>query len=236
MPDSYIYGDFLLTVMGAPVSIALGWGVIIYTSMVTAERLGVARKIRPYLVALLALNIDLSMDIIAIREGFWSWSLNGYWYGVPAGNLVGWFIVAFSFSYFIYYFRENQKLKLIYPIICMILSLIILTIIELIEIYFLWPIIIEYMPYFVVVVFILGFSLIYVLLNKGQLKKDNEFDWIVVSIPACFHGLFLTLLLIGDYKTPSHILISLSMLIVGIYVYLLPYLDTIRKKFRTKFS
>ena len=75
LPHSYIYGDFLVTFLGAPVAIALGWGVIIYTAMATVDKLGVAHKTRPHLVALLALNIDLSMDVIAIREGLLAWNI-----------------------------------------------------------------------------------------------------------------------------------------------------------------
>src|SRR6266704_834612 len=47
---------------------------------------------------LLALTIDLSMDAIAIRLGFWTWRQAGPWFGVPLGNFYAWFIVVFGFS------------------------------------------------------------------------------------------------------------------------------------------
>ena len=228
--QSYIYGDFLVKILDAPVAVALGWGVIIYTSMATAERLGSVQKIRPFLVALLVVNIDLSMDAIAIREGFWAWGgSNGFWFNVPASNFICWFVAAFSFSYFIYYFRKNQKLKTFYPILCLILSLITLIIVEIIMIYWLLPAIRNPFYTFVLVVYILDLSLIYVIMKKGQLKKDNELDWIVISIPTGFHLFFLVLLLVRDYKTPELIIVSVSMTIIGLYAHLLPSISALRK-------
>jgi uncharacterized membrane protein len=50
--------------------------------------------------ALLALLIDLSIDAIAIRRGYWQWTipLNAGWFGVPADNLSAWMFVVFFFS------------------------------------------------------------------------------------------------------------------------------------------
>ncbi|HWQ19471.1 MAG TPA: hypothetical protein VN455_06795, partial [Methanotrichaceae archaeon] len=50
---------------------------------------------------LLALNIDLSMDAVAIRLGMWDWG-NGFdyqYFGVPYNNFWAWFWVVFSFSF-----------------------------------------------------------------------------------------------------------------------------------------
>ena len=231
LSPNYTYGDFLLMVSGVPVAIGIGWACIIYASMATVDRLNVAEKIRPFMVALLALNIDLQMDPIAVQEGLWTWKgATGFWFGVPASNFIGWFVVAFSFSYFIYYFRKNQKLKLFYPILCLILSLIVLAIVGVIEVYWLLPAIRNPFYTFILVVFILSISLIIVLLKKGKLKKDNKLDWIRISIPIGFHLFFLALLLSRDYKTTELILVSVSMMIVGAYAHLLPYLNVIKKR------
>ena len=44
--------------------------------------------------------IDLSVDAIAIRRGYWQWTipLNAGWFGVPADNLSAWMFVVFFFS------------------------------------------------------------------------------------------------------------------------------------------
>jgi hypothetical protein len=55
---------------------------------------------RPVLDGLLALNIDLALDAVAIRFGFWDWGqgLKLQYFGVPYANFWAWFWVIFSFS------------------------------------------------------------------------------------------------------------------------------------------
>jgi hypothetical protein len=56
---------------------------------------------RPVLDGLLALNIDLALDAIAIRLGFWDWG-QGFqfqYFGVPYANFWAWFWVIFFFSF-----------------------------------------------------------------------------------------------------------------------------------------
>jgi uncharacterized membrane protein YeaQ/YmgE (transglycosylase-associated protein family) len=55
---------------------------------------------RPFLDGLLALNIDLAMDVIAIRLGLWSWDIDptSEYFGVPFANFWAWYWVIFSFS------------------------------------------------------------------------------------------------------------------------------------------
>ena len=71
---AYVYGHFLIMIFGAvPLCIGVSWGMIIYTAMETSDRFALPWYLRPILDALLALTIDLSMDAIAIRLGFWTW-------------------------------------------------------------------------------------------------------------------------------------------------------------------
>lgn len=232
MSNSYIYGDFTLKIFEAPISVSLAWGVIIYTAMVTVERLEVGQKARPFMVALLALNIDLSMDAIAIREGLWMWEKEAsfFWFDVPSVNFLSWFIVAFSFSFFIYYFRKNKKVKKFYPILCLFLSLIILFLVEIFQILWLLPTINDSYIIFVIVIYICVISLIIVVLKKGVLKKNNNLDFISSFLPIGFHLYFLLLLLFSDYKTLELVIVSLSMTLIGIYVHFLPSMDIIKKR------
>ena len=56
--------------------------------------------------ALLALNLDMSMDTVAYRMHFWNWDWSGTgrnpftadWFGIPYGNFVGWITLVFSYS------------------------------------------------------------------------------------------------------------------------------------------
>jgi uncharacterized membrane protein len=89
---------YLFDVFGVPLAIAFGWSAIIYAGTSTARAYGVPLRSLPGFVALYALHIDLSMDAIAIRVPFWTWTPPGPWFGVPLGNFFGWFCVAFLFA------------------------------------------------------------------------------------------------------------------------------------------
>lgn len=69
--------------------------------------------------ALLAINIDLSMDTVAYRLHMWHWNWQGtgfnpltaQWFGVPYGNFYGWPIVIFFYSYFSRLFEKLIAVK-----------------------------------------------------------------------------------------------------------------------------
>jgi hypothetical protein len=214
---SYTYGDFLVKIYNAPLAIGIGWALIIYTAMATVDRLKVKCKVRPFVAALLALNIDLSMDAVAIREGFWHWEEHGLWFGVPLGNFFAWFIVVFSFTYFIYRFRKVQTLRNFYPILSMGLSLIVLLVLDDI-----WTFYLTQPERIFILPSMLLLSTGYAFFNKGRIEKSNKFDWAVILVPSVFHMFFLALLLVREYRMVALILISSLMLMTGLYVHLLP--------------
>lgn len=97
---AYKYGQFLLMVLDVPLCIGVAWGSIIYSVMEYSNATSLPLWARPLLDALLALNIDLAMDAVAIRFGFWDWGqgLNFQYFGVPYANFWAWFWVVFCFS------------------------------------------------------------------------------------------------------------------------------------------
>ena len=100
---SYHYGNGFKMMLGrVPVSIALLWAVIVSGAMAVSDAAGLPEAVKPFFDALLAVWMDLSLDAIAIRTGFWSWviPLDQGWFGVPAGNLYAWMWVAFLYSFF----------------------------------------------------------------------------------------------------------------------------------------
>ncbi|MBI4549817.1 MAG: carotenoid biosynthesis protein [Candidatus Omnitrophica bacterium] len=100
---TYRYGEgFLLKLGNAPLAIAFLWGLILLSSMAISDRLRIPEFSKPFLDGLLALLIDIGVDAIAIRIGYWTWTLprSEGWFGVPAGNLYAWMWVAFWFSFF----------------------------------------------------------------------------------------------------------------------------------------
>src|SRR5437868_2132415 len=70
---AYQYGHFLIMFGPVPLAIAVGWGIILYSAMAFADALALPAWAAPALVGLLGLNIDLSMDAIAIRLQMWQW-------------------------------------------------------------------------------------------------------------------------------------------------------------------
>jgi uncharacterized membrane protein len=130
LAHTYSYsGNFLIQVMHVPLVIGAGWAVIIYCAMLLSDEYNVPWQLKPFLDALTALMLDLSMDAIAIRLGFWHWAipLNQEWYGVPFENLAGWIFVVFSFSFLMRFLRmlntdrlSTKMLAIFSPIIAYI--------------------------------------------------------------------------------------------------------------------
>jgi hypothetical protein len=98
--DAYHYGRFLIMIGDVPLCIAVAWGSIIYSVMEFADATSLPRWARPVLAGLLALNIDLALDAVAVRLELWDWgrSLAFQYYGVPYANFLAWFWVVASFS------------------------------------------------------------------------------------------------------------------------------------------
>jgi hypothetical protein len=98
--NAYEYGQFLVMVLDVPLGIGVAWGCIAYAVMEFSDATSLPYFMRPVLDALLALNIDLSLDAVAIRFGFWDWGqgLDFQYFGVPYANFWAWFWVIFSFS------------------------------------------------------------------------------------------------------------------------------------------
>jgi Carotenoid biosynthesis protein len=97
----YQYGRFLIMLGPVPLAAAVGWGIILYSAMAFAESLAFPLWAAPALVGLLGLNIDLTMDAVAIRLNMWHWlgfAGNQEWFGVPYANFYAWFIVLCSCS------------------------------------------------------------------------------------------------------------------------------------------
>jgi hypothetical protein len=98
--NAYEYGQFLIMILDVPLCIGVAWGCILYSVMEFSNASSLPYWTRPILDALLALNIDLALDAVAIRFGFWDWGqgLKYQYFGVPYPNFWAWFWVIFFFS------------------------------------------------------------------------------------------------------------------------------------------
>jgi hypothetical protein len=83
-----------------PLCIGVGWGTIIYAARLFSNATTLPPWARPVLDGLLALNVDMAMDAVAIRVGMWDWGRGPTfeYFGVPWANFWAWFWVVFFFS------------------------------------------------------------------------------------------------------------------------------------------
>jgi len=232
--SDYHYGQFLVMLKNVPLCIGAGWAVIIYSSMALSDRSGIITWTRPFADALMALNIDLSMDIIAIRigDGMWVWGWpdqsirwTAEWFGVPFGNFFGWFFVVLLYSgmirmgrYAADKYRLKNLLKIFIPFVSVIISELILA--GLILFFtFLWD---NGFPAALIILFpvITG---IFVLSWKGRFDITDKPEGLIINvIPLFFHIFFLASLFVFKITawSPYLLLISVLMLLAGFIVQL----------------
>ena len=124
LAHTYSYStNFLINLAHVPIAIGLGWSIVIYCTMLLSDQYNIPGTLRPFMDALTAVMLDIAMDAVAIRLGFWHWSmpLDREWYGVPFENLVGWILVVLVFSFLIRFIRTLNHERLLTKIL-MILS------------------------------------------------------------------------------------------------------------------
>jgi uncharacterized membrane protein len=125
--SAYEYGHFLVMIGNVPLCIGVAWSCIIYSSMEFSDASSLPYWVRPVLDGLLALNIDLALDAVAIRLGFWTWGqgLRFQYFGVPYANFWAWFLVVFSFSlgYRLLAHREDWVVRWVSPLLSLIIGL-----------------------------------------------------------------------------------------------------------------
>lgn len=214
---TYPASKYLLTFMGVPIAIGLGWSAVIYASFETGKSLGFSKKLLPFFTGAFALHIDLSVDAIAIRVPLWSWTPPGSWFGVPLGNFFGWFSVAVLFSGFFLFFRGKVRNGFVHGFLTFIFST--FTLILFLKVWLLstWSTVSKIIP---LAIFVTGSISILVWKSKIQPKK---IEWEIPSCLMTFHIFFISVLLYyGIFrKYPLLLPISLLMFSISIIVHLL---------------
>jgi carotenoid biosynthesis protein len=125
--NAYEYGQFLVMVGAVPLCIGVAWSCILYSAMEFSDGSSLPYWTRPVLNGLLALNIDLALDAVAIRLGFWDWGLGlGFQYfGVPYANFWAWFwvVASFSFGYGLFAHRADWTSTWLSPFLALTIGL-----------------------------------------------------------------------------------------------------------------
>ena len=108
----YHYGRFLVMLGEEPLAVGVAWGCIIYSARLFSDASSLPEWARPVLDGLLALNVDLAMDAIAVRLGMWDWGrgVQSEYFGVPYANFWAWFWVVFTFSFGLRLFTYRANL------------------------------------------------------------------------------------------------------------------------------
>ena len=93
-----------------PLLIPLFWAGFIYTGYTIVSSFSVwlnkkeigkgkthaLRKLRfAAICAFVVVAIDISMEPLQVSAGNWTWLSNGHYFNIPAGNFMGWFLLAF---------------------------------------------------------------------------------------------------------------------------------------------
>lgn len=215
---TYPAESYVFDVLGVPLAIAFGWSAIIYAGTTTARAYGVPLPSIPGFVALYALHVDLSMDAIAIRVPFWTWTPPGPWFGVPLGNFFGWFTVAFLFAGWF----ELLRRRLSNPLALGggTLAAALATLLVALE---LWTTIVESVALGTGILLGVG-TLSALALVRWSPTFAGRPAWSVVAATLLFHVFFIGVFIAtGTYRTlPVLGVVSVGALVVGVGVHALP--------------
>lgn len=199
--QGYSYGDFLVDFPAfghqVPVWVACGWGTIIWASMQASDRMRVPWAVRPTIDGLLAVSIDLTLDPIADHLGWWSWSREAQFFGVPCDNFIGWVLIVSSFSFFtrlgFHWLKPGVWWRdLLLPGIAVLPSVLFMAGAQLVleKLY----------PLFGEPFVFLSLSALYLMLMfpfTWVADAEEEVPWYLTGLPAIYHGLSVVHLLLS---------------------------------------
>ncbi|MFB6108417.1 MAG: carotenoid biosynthesis protein [Haloplanus sp.] len=223
---TYPAESYALSVFGVPLAIAFGWSAVIYAGTTTARAYEVPLPALPGFVALYALHVDLSMDAVAIRVPFWTWTPPGPWFGVPLGNFFGWFCVAFLFAGWFELLRRRVDHPLALGAGTLGASL--LTLLAALEV---WTHLVHSVALGTGILLCLG-----VLSALGLVRFRPSFAGLPARTAAgatlLFHVFFVGVLLwTGTYRTtPPLAVVSVAALGVGVAVHAVPERELTRRR------
>jgi hypothetical protein len=211
----YTYGRFLIMLGEVPLPVGVAWGVIIYSVRQFSDTTSLPEWARPVLDGLLALNIDLSMDAIAIRLGFWHWGIgiNQQYFGVPYGNFWTWFWVVFFFSAGL---RLLTRGKYFLSSIATPLGAVVIGVAAIVGMDYLMSSNGTYQVYLITIACVLTGALLLILRLRPKLHMRSE-PGLTAWVPGAFHVYFLAVGLISGIalQLPILLLVSLAMIVVA---------------------
>lgn len=206
----YEYGPFYFILADTPLAIGLAWSVIIYSAIRIAKLKVQGIFPQAALSAIIAVVLDLGMDVIAIREGYWIWKHGGYWFGVPFLNFVAWVVVVLVFTW-VYQFCGGQAKSTRSSLTALVVSLLVLIPGD-------WLLLTYTHETQHLVLFLLMFTYCIYVVRKGALTPIDRSVLVPSICLLILHSFFLINLILGDYQTPA--IWAVSMITFGIGILL----------------
>ncbi|MCP5097507.1 MAG: carotenoid biosynthesis protein [Chloroflexi bacterium] len=218
--EAYVYGRFNIMIFDVPIVIGVSWGLIIYSARLFSDATNLPTWARPILDGLLALNIDIAMDVIAVRLGMWDWGngLSNQYFGIPWANFWAWFWVVTSFSAAIRILaRPNNWFgRWAAPFLAIVIGTLAVLGTNALIVFILHPAGL----YEVSVAVVIVGALLLILALRPKLRV-NEVAMVGTAVPLAFHLYFLLAGLVsGALFNPSFLLlISILMLVIAWFVH-----------------
>ena len=217
--NAYQYGQFIIMVLDVPLCIGVAWGCILYSVMEFSNASSLPYWTRPILDGLLALNIDLALDAVAIRFGFWDWGqgLEFQYFGVPYANFWAWFwvIFFFSFGYRIFARREDWVGTWVSPLLGLVIGLagVLGT-----NAFIVFVVPMDYRPAVVAITLVVALVLVFALRPRFYLKEASS---LVFWVPFLTHAYVLVAGLVsGVILDPPFLLwVGLIMMVIAYYLH-----------------
>jgi hypothetical protein len=211
--EAYHYGRFFMMVADVPLAVGIGWGVIIYSVRLFSDATSLPWGARPALDGLLALNIDLAMDAVAIRLGMWDWGqgFDFQYFGVPWANFWAWFWVVFSFSLGL---RWVSRLPGSWGRWLAPLGGLLLGLVGVIGTNYLIAFVVPREMHELTIFVVLGLALLGEMLMRPTLMGTPE-SALVLWVPLAFHLYFLAAGLLSGVILQTPFLLVMSVLMLG---------------------
>lgn len=95
-----------------PPSVSFAYLPILLGSLFVASEITVNRYYFSLLTSFFMVLVDMVIDPAAVSIGFWSYNLEGFYYGVPISNFIGWILTGFIYAMFFYILLGKDILPL----------------------------------------------------------------------------------------------------------------------------